>query len=107
MRIAVDTNVLVRAATEDDPRQTKLAQTTMGKAELVAVSTAALWELVGVLTQGYKAPREAVAVAIRRLLNSPNVVANRPAVENGLSCLGRGGDFADGAIAFEGRWLGA
>ncbi len=32
---------------------------------------------------------------------------NRPAVEAGLSVLGTGGDFADGVIAYEGRWLGA
>ena len=36
-----------------------------------------------------------------------NVVANRPAVEAGLSVLDAGGDFADGAIAYEGAWLGA
>jgi len=32
---------------------------------------------------------------------------NRPAVEAGLSALDTGGDFADGAIAYEGNWLGA
>jgi hypothetical protein len=31
---------------------------------------------------------------------------NRPAVEAGLAILNAGGDFADGLIAFEGRWLG-
>ncbi|MDP2370940.1 MAG: hypothetical protein Q8M25_22280 [Rhodoferax sp.] len=31
---------------------------------------------------------------------------NRPAVEAGLLMLEAGGDFADGAIAYEGRWLG-
>ena len=36
-----------------------------------------------------------------------NVVVNRPAVEAGLPVLDAGGDFADGIIAYEGRWLGA
>jgi predicted nucleic-acid-binding protein len=40
-------------------------------------------------------------------MNSGNVVANRPAVEAGLALLDEGGDFADGIIAYEGRWLGA
>ena len=31
---------------------------------------------------------------------------NRPAVEAGLAILEAGGDFADGAIAYEGSWLG-
>ena len=32
---------------------------------------------------------------------------NRPAIEAGLAMLDAGGDFADGVIAYEGRWLGA
>jgi predicted nucleic-acid-binding protein len=32
---------------------------------------------------------------------------NELAVEAGLAVLEQGGDFADGAIAFEGDWLGA
>ena len=36
-----------------------------------------------------------------------NVVMNRPAVEAGVAVLEAGGDFADGAIAYEGNWLGA
>jgi predicted nucleic-acid-binding protein len=36
-----------------------------------------------------------------------NVVVTRPAVEAGLAVLDGGGDFADGVLAFEGRWLGA
>jgi predicted nucleic-acid-binding protein len=35
-----------------------------------------------------------------------NVMVNRPAVEAGLAVLEAGGDFADGVIAHEGRWLG-
>jgi hypothetical protein len=48
-----------------------------------------------------------VSDAIRRLMKSANVVANRPAIEAGLSVLDAGGDFADGVIAYEGDCLGA
>ncbi len=47
-----------------------------------------------------------VATAIRALLAAANVEMNRPAVEAGLAVLDAGGDFADGAIAYEGNWLG-
>jgi predicted nucleic-acid-binding protein len=48
-----------------------------------------------------------VANSTRSLIDSWNVVTNRPAVEAGLDFLDKGGDFADGAAAYEGEWLGA
>ena len=33
--------------------------------------------------------------------------ADRPAIDAGLAVLDGGGDFADGVIAYEGKWLGA
>jgi predicted nucleic-acid-binding protein len=48
-----------------------------------------------------------VATSIRSLIDSWNVVTDRQAVEAGLEFLDRGGDFADGAVAYEGYWLGA
>ncbi len=44
--------------------------------------------------------------AIRTVLAAGNVETNRPAVDAGLAMLDAGGDFADGVIAYEGRWLG-
>jgi predicted nucleic-acid-binding protein len=107
VKITADTNVLVRAITGDDPRQSKLAQTELAKAEVVALALPALCELVWVLSEGYKIPLSDIAEAIRRLVNSANVVVNRLAVEAGLAVLNAGGDFADGVIAYEGSWLGA
>jgi predicted nucleic-acid-binding protein len=107
MKITADTNVLVRALAGDDERQSKIAQSELKKAELIAVALPALCELVWVLSQGYKIPPRDIAEAIRRLTNSANVVVNRPAAEAGLAVLEAGGDFADGVIAFEGNWLGA
>lgn len=107
MRITADTNVLVRAVTEDHDQQGKIAQLALKKAELVAVPIAALCEFVWVLSQGYKIPAAEIAEAMRRLINGANAVVNRPAAEAGLAALEAGGDFADGVIAYEGRWLGA
>jgi len=60
-----------------------------------------------VLSRGYKLPADLIAEGIRHLMNCENVVVNRPAAEAGLAFLDAGGDFADGVIGFEGRWLGA
>jgi predicted nucleic-acid-binding protein len=107
MKITADTNVLVRAVTEDHEHQSKVAQTALDRAELVAIPISALCELVWVLSQGYKNPSAEIAEAIRRLINGANAVVNRSTVEAGLTMLDAGGDFADGVIAYEGNWLGA
>lgn len=107
MKITADTNILVRALTGDDARQSKRAQTELANADMVALALPALCELVWVLSQGYKIPSADIAEAIRRLMNGANVVVDRPAAEAGLALLDAGGDFADGVIAYEGSWLGA
>jgi predicted nucleic-acid-binding protein len=106
VKITADTNVLVRALTEDHAEQSKVAQLALSNAEIVALAIPTLCELVWVL-RGYKIGPSDIAGAIRRLLNGVNVVVNRPAAEAGLALLEAGGDFADGAIAYEGKWLGA
>jgi predicted nucleic-acid-binding protein len=107
VKITADTNVLVRMLTEDQAAQSKAAQAALQEAEMVAISISAICELVWVLSQGYKISSVDIADTIRGLLNSANVVVNRPAAEAGLALLDAGGDFADGIIAYEGRWLGA
>jgi predicted nucleic-acid-binding protein len=107
MKITADTNVLVRAITGDNERQSKVAQAELENAEVVALALPPLCELVWVLSHGYKISSVEIAEAIRRLMNAVNVVVNRPAAEAGLALLNAGGDFADGVIAYEGSWLGA
>jgi predicted nucleic-acid-binding protein len=43
---------------------------------------------------------------VQKLIESASVLVDRPAVEAGLAVLQRGGDFADGVIAFEGQRAG-
>lgn len=106
MKLAVDTNVLVRAVVRDDPQQARRAIDLLTKAELIAVALPCLCEFVWVLTRVYGFLGADAAQAIRALLATANVEMNRPAVEAGLAALDAGGDFADGVIAYEGRWLG-
>ncbi|HEX4192495.1 MAG TPA: type II toxin-antitoxin system VapC family toxin [Stellaceae bacterium] len=107
MKIAPDTNVLVRVLTEDDERQSKVAEAELAAAELIVLPLPMLCELVWVLSHGYRIGAADIAATIRRLIEGANTVVNRPAVEAGLAHLDAGGDFADGVIAYEGRWLGA
>ena len=107
MKITADTNVLVRAFTGDDARQSKVAEAVLAKADVIALALPALCEFVRVLSQGYKIPSAEIAEKVRRLIDTENVVVNRPAAEAGLALLDAGGEFADGVIAYEGTWLGA
>lgn len=106
MKVAVDTNVLVRAVVRDDPVQADLAAAVLTDADLIAVATPCLCEFVWVLLRVYGLRPADAASAVRALLSAANVEMNRPAVEAGLQVLDVGGDFADGVIAYEGRWLG-
>ncbi len=107
MRVAVDTNVLIRAAVRDDLEQTVAATRSMDRAEVVAIALPSLCEFAWVLRSAYGFKATDIGKAIRTLLAAENVETNRPAVEAGLAMLDAGGDFADGVIAYEGRWLGA
>jgi len=107
MKITADANVLLRAVVEDDPAQARLAQAELTGAEAVVLTVPALCEFVWVMRQGYKCPRGEIAAAIRRLIEGDTALADRAAVEAGLAQLDAGGDFADGAIAYEGVWMGS
>jgi predicted nucleic-acid-binding protein len=106
VKVTLDTNVLVRLATQDDPAQAALALRVLQKASLIAVPTPALCEMVWVLLRGYRYTPGQVAHALRTLLQVRQVVCHTPTVLAGLAQLDRGGDFADGVIAAEGELLG-
>ena len=106
MKITVDTNVLLRVVVPGDAAQQRLAIETLKTAELVAISVHTLCEFAWVMERNYGSPRAQIAASIRLFMSTRNVVMNRPVVEAGLALLEDGGDFADGAIAFDGSWLG-
>jgi predicted nucleic-acid-binding protein len=105
-KITADTNVLIRAAIPDNPAQSARAAAILLDAETVVVTQASLCEFVWVLTRGYKKGAAEIAGALRKLIDAANVIVDRAAVEAGIVIVERGGDFADGAIAFEGRRAG-
>ena len=107
MRIAADTNLLLRAIIEDDPSQAGEAQALLGRAELIAVPIPVFCELVWTMGRQYKRSNDEIAGAIEAILGVAAVVTDRPAVEAGLAVLRSGGDFADGVIAWHGAALGA
>jgi len=107
MRITADTNILVRAVTEDDPIQSPIAQKLLAEAAVVAMPVTALCEFCWVLYRLYRVDRADIARAIRTLTNAANAVVDMPAVDAGLAILEEGGDFADGVVAYQGKWLGA
>ena len=113
MKIAADTNVLVRAVIpirddgSEDAKQSKRAKALLLDAASVSVSLMALCEFAWVLRVGYKFDRSEIASAIRTLLGVPKVECDRHIAEFGLHVLASGGDFADGVIAEAGFLAGA
>jgi len=106
VRVTADTNILVRAAIDDDPKQTQRARDILREAELVALPLPVLCEFVWVARRGYRRTPQAILTSLHSLISASNVVVDQPAVEAGLVALEAGGDFADGVIAFSGRQIG-
>ena len=106
MKIIADTNVLVRAFVDDNPAQSRDARASLLGAEAVVVGKHALCELAWVLASSFGFPKLQIANVIRELRDKSNVITDRAAIDAGLAVMDAGGDFADGVIDYEGRWLG-
>ena len=106
MKMIADTNVLLRAALDDDPVQSNAAISVMRQAEAVIVSRHAICEFVWVLGRKYRFTKAQILDAIEKLISAPNVLCEAAAFDAGITALRGGADFADGIIAYEGRWLG-
>ena len=104
--MTADTNVLVRVFVKDDARQAVAAMKLLEEAEAIAIPLSSLCELVWVLRRVYGLSKVDIAQALTTLIGVETVATHRPAVEAGIAALMAGGDFADGVIAYEGRWLG-
>ena len=106
MRIIADTNVLLRAALGDDATQSAAATRVMESSESVIVTQHALCEFAWVLRSRYRMRGEAIRSALSTLCAARNVVLDQAALDSGFQSMEAGADFADGVIAYEGRWLG-
>lgn len=73
---AVDTNVLVRLITRDDPRQVAAAEEFVAKGAWVSLP--ALVEAVWVLSSVYELPHKELAKAVQMLLDHRDLVLHEP-----------------------------
>lgn len=107
MRIAADTNLIVRVLTQDNPAQYRTAQALLERADMIIMPITMLCEVAWVLraTARWRPPE--IARAFRTLLDDPRVHVDMPMAEKGIAFLEEGGDFADAVIAADGRRLGA
>ena len=92
---AVDTNVLVRFLTADDPKQAKAARSLIAAGD-VFVPTTVVLETEWVLRAGYDFAPGEVGAGLRALGGLPGVTFEEPSeVAQALDWLGAGMDFAD------------
>ena len=106
MKIIADTNVLLRVVLDDDPAQSRAARGILSSTEEIIVGRHTLCELVWVLSQTYKLPKDQITQTVSALLNAKNVTTDQAAAEAGLRIVEAGADFADGVIAHEGAMAG-
>ena len=93
--IAVDTNVVVRLLTNDDPAQAARAADLLAR-ERVLVPKTVLLETEWVLRYSYEIPQPVVLAAIRKLLGLSQVAAeDATAIARALELYEGGMDFAD------------
>jgi predicted nucleic-acid-binding protein len=93
--IALDTNVIVRLVTADDPGQLKAARATFEAGDLWVCKTVFL-ETEWVLRYSYELSRPAVRAVFRKLLGYPRLqVEDRSAVLQALALYDQGLDFGD------------
>ena len=92
---AVDTNVVVRYLTGDDPGQADRTRAVIDAGD-VFVSTTVLLESEWVLRSVYGLARTEVASALRAFAGLPGLAVESPAVlAKALDCAEKGMDFAD------------
>jgi predicted nucleic-acid-binding protein len=93
--IAIDTNVIVRVVTRDDPAQVEAALAVLRSGDLW-VSKTVLLETEWVLRYTYRLSREAIAETLEKLLGLRSLkVEDRGTVLQALAWFRGGLDFAD------------
>ncbi len=109
--IAIDTNILVRALTDDEesPQQTQLARKLIKAAGRVFVPQIVQIELVWVLQSAYYLEKEEIISALQNLLDSPTYQLQHE--KHFMIALSRfrnsNAGFADSIIATESQQMGA
>jgi len=94
--ISVDTIILVRYVTNDDPDQARRAADLLAADVAVYISHTVLLEMEWVLRAAYQLERAAILTAFRQILGLPSIRVDHPAlIALTLDRYERGFDFAD------------
>lgn len=108
----LDTNVLVRYLTQDDPAQSRKANAVIAEAvernEPCAISAVVLCELVWVLRGAYRLDRPTIAITLEKVLETAQLVVEQADLaRRALDDYRRGrGDFADYLVGWRNRQAG-
>jgi predicted nucleic-acid-binding protein len=108
----LDTNVLVRYLTQDDPVQSRKVNTVIAEAvdrgEQCSISAIVLCELVWVLREAYRLDKPTVAATLEKVLDTAQLVVEQADLaRRALDDYRRGrGDFADYLIGWRNRQAG-
>lgn len=109
----LDTNVLVRYLTQDDPVQARKANAlidgAIGRRERLHLDVVVLCEVVWVLRGAYEFNKETVAGAIENILDGGQFsIGDRDLLREALEAFRRGqGDFADYVLGLRNRRAGS
>ncbi len=94
--IAVDTNILVRYAVNDDPVQAQQAKAVLKNTVAIFIGKTTLLEFEWVLRSAYKLPRESILHSILTICGLPNLtVESACQVAQACELYSKGLDFAD------------
>ncbi|MGA9069039.1 MAG: type II toxin-antitoxin system VapC family toxin [Terracidiphilus sp.] len=108
----LDTNILIRYLTQDDPIQspkaTEIIERRLSRARPGFVSLVTMAEIVWVLGSVYELADGEIADAVERMLQADTLtIQNEQQVFTAMVSLRRGwGGFADALIAAVGEWAG-
>ena len=104
--VVVDTNILVRFAVNDDPKQVAQARRAIGSQD-IWIGVTVLLELEWVLRSRYAYERFEILSFLRQLLTTDSVqVEDEAQVANALDWFADGADFADALHLARGRARG-
>lgn len=107
MKVAFDTNVIVRLLAADDPVQVAAARVLLAEATEIVLPIVALAEAVWVMRRAFRVPLTTLTPIIEKFVADERVRCDRALVAAGIAIMHRGGDFADAVIEADGRRLGA
>jgi predicted nucleic-acid-binding protein len=94
--IAMDTSVLVRYLTNDDPAQARRAADLLAGPDSIVIPVTVLLELEWALRAVYGLYRSAILTGLRQVLGLPTIQVPAPlAVAEAITHYERGFDFAD------------